>query len=119
MSDRGEMKNRRVARCKEQSNRRAPVPEDEPNQNGDRIDPIRAELERVAMGEATSGRAQLAKVTALRTLDKIARRRTVPSCPPDWHPAPPEREELDRLYLERHPEVRERWWRELHREGLL
>jgi hypothetical protein len=30
--------------------------------------------------------------------------------PPEWHPGPPELEELDRWYLEQHPEVRERMW---------
>ena len=87
------------------------------SENGAR-NPEVEELERVAMGEATSGRAKLAKVTALRSLERIRRRgREIPPCPSDWHPGPPEFEELDRAYLEQHPEVRERWWRNLWRDG--
>jgi hypothetical protein len=76
-----------------------------------------AELERLARSKPRSGRAALAKASAIRTLERLARgdrRVAVLPCPPDWHPGPPEFEELDRVYLAEHPEVRERWWRNLH-----
>ena len=37
------------------------------------VDPVRAELERIAFAPAGSGRGALAKVTALRTLEKMER----------------------------------------------
>jgi hypothetical protein len=52
---------------------------------------VRDELERIAFGEATSGRAQLAKVTALRTLGKPPRWRRgdpIPPMPDDWYGDP-------------------------------
>jgi hypothetical protein len=58
---------------------------------------------------------------ALRTLDQRRSYRTVkqiPPCPPDWHPHPGTKwEELDRVHLAEHPEARERWFRNLYREG--
>jgi hypothetical protein len=79
-----------------------------------------AELERLARSRPRSGRQAAAKASAIRTLERLGRgNKRVPllPCPPDWHPGPPEFEELDRLYLEEHPEVRERWWRALHGWG--
>ena len=86
--------------------------------NGDLDAETRRELERVALEPATSGRARLAKVTALRELRRADRgRQGIPPMPEGWHPGPPEFAALDEVYLERHPEARERWWRELHRRG--
>jgi hypothetical protein len=93
-----------------------PPPLGEP-QNGaeDPREAARSELERVALGPASSGRARLAKVTALRTLERVSRgRNVIPPCPEGWHPGPPELEELDQVYLEDRPEVRERMWRAFH-----
>jgi hypothetical protein len=75
------------------------------------------ELERLARSRPRSGRQAQAKASALRMLERLARdgrRRRVPQCPPDWHPMPGTAwEELDRLDLEAHPEVRQRWWEAL------
>lgn len=76
---------------------------------------VRSALEQVALAPAKSGREAMAKVTAARTLERLTRgRRQLPPCPPGWHPGPPEFEELDRWYLERHPQVRERMWARFH-----
>jgi hypothetical protein len=76
------------------------------------------ELQRLARSRPRSGRQSAAKASALRTLERLARsgrRAAWSSCPPDWHPNPGTAwEELDRAYLAEHPEVRERWWRNLH-----
>ncbi len=40
--------------------------------------------------------------------------REISPCPPGWHPGPRKFEQLDRVYLDEHPEVRERWWRTLY-----
>ena len=75
------------------------------------------ELQRLARSRPRSGRQAVAKASALRTLERLARgsRRTVLSpCPPGWHPGPPEFEELDRVPLEEHPEVRQRMWEMWH-----
>jgi hypothetical protein len=71
------------------------------------------ELERLAASRPRSGRQAQAKASALRQLERLNRRGRVvlPPCPPDWYP--PDRaewEELDRVHLERHPEVRQRMW---------
>ena len=61
-----------------------------------RIDPdaLKRELEEIALGDASSGRAQLAKVTALRTLEKLGRPAADDSYPVDddgrFNPCPPE-----------------------------
>jgi hypothetical protein len=82
--------------------------------NGD-IDPdTLRELERLAR----SRRQAQAKASALRTLERLSRdgrRRRVPPCPPDWYPPnQAEFEELDRVHLEEHPEVRQRMWEIWH-----
>ena len=72
-----------------------------------------AELQRLAKSRPRSGRQAAAKASALRTLERLARSRKralLPPCPPGWHPGPPELEELDRVHLEEHPEVRQRMW---------
>ena len=86
--------------------------------NGDLDAETRRELERVALEPATSGRAAMAKVTALRTLERVSRgRNAIPPCPEGWHPGPPAMVELDRVFLDEHSEVRERWWLELTKRG--
>jgi hypothetical protein len=70
------------------------------------------------MSEAASGRDRIAKVSALRQMCKRRRRLAIPPCPPDWHPQRgTEWEEVDRVYLAEHPEVRERMGRNFHRQG--
>ncbi len=87
-----------------------------PNQNIDAA--TLAELERLARSRPRSGRGAAAKASAIRTLQRLARanqRAAPPPCPPDWHPHPGTAwEELDRHDLAEHPEVRERWWRNLN-----
>jgi hypothetical protein len=81
------------------------------------IDPATfEELQRLARSRPRSGRQAAAKASALRTLERLARRGRValPPCLPDWHPGPPEFEELDRVHLEEHPEVRQRMWEQWH-----
>jgi len=76
------------------------------------------ELQRLARSHPRSGRQAAAKASALRTLERLARagrRDALPPCPADWHPGPPEFEELDRAHVEEHPEVRQRMWERWHR----
>jgi hypothetical protein len=74
------------------------------------VDPVLAELERIALRDAPSGRAALAKVTALRTLEKLARPANDDSYPVDddgrFHPGPPESWDLYRCDSD---ETREGW----------
>jgi hypothetical protein len=74
-------------------------------------DPIRRELERIALSPAESGREALAKVTALRTLERLGRS-TRTDYPVDddgrFHPCGPEWWDLDRPDTD---ETRERWRR--------
>jgi hypothetical protein len=75
------------------------------------------ELQRLARSRPRSGRQSVAKASALRTLERLDRRRPkgkFPPCPEGWHPGPPELEELDQDYLVEHPEVRERMWQAFH-----
>jgi hypothetical protein len=74
------------------------------------------ELERLARSRPRSGRQAQAKASALRTLERLNRRgrAALPPCPVGWHPGPPELEELDRVHLEEHPEVRQRMWEAWH-----
>jgi len=79
-----------------------------------------AELERIALGDASSGRAKLAKVTALRTLEKLGRPANDESYPVDddgrfFAPASAGPEWWD-LYRGDSDETRERWRREWQRE---
>jgi hypothetical protein len=82
--------------------------------NGE-IDPVTFEqLERLARSDPRSGREAQAKASAIRTLERLARdgrRPGLPPCPPGWYPPNQAAfEELDRAYLEEHPEVRQRMW---------
>jgi len=76
-----------------------------------------AELERIALGDAPSGRAAQAKVTALRTLEKLARPANDDSYPVGddgrFFAGPPETWDL---YRGDSDETRERWRREWLRE---
>jgi hypothetical protein len=81
------------------------------------IDPVTLEqLQRLARSHPRSGRESVAEASAIRTLERLARdgRRTgLPPCPLGWYPpdlAKAGFEELDRVHLEEHPEVRQRWW---------
>jgi hypothetical protein len=83
------------------------------------LDPVTLEqLERLARSNPRSGREAQAKASALRTLERLARdgrRPRVPPRPPDWYP--PDQagfEELDRVHLKEHPEVRQRMWEQWH-----
>jgi hypothetical protein len=69
----------------------------------------RRELERLALDEASSGRAKLAKVTALRTLERLGRAGDIDYPVDDdgrFHPGGPEWWDLDRGDSD---QVRERW----------
>jgi hypothetical protein len=86
--------------------------------NGD-IDPVTLQqLERLACSHPRSGREAQAKASAIRTLERLARggrQPGLPPCPPDWYPPnQAEFEELDRVDLEEHPEVRQRMWEQWH-----
>jgi hypothetical protein len=78
---------------------------------------VRAELERIALGDAPSGRAALAKVTALRTLEKLGRPAGDDSYPVDdegrFFAGPPEAWDLYRCDSD---DTRERWRLEWQRE---
>ena len=75
-----------------------------------------SELRRLARSRPRSGRQAAAKASAIRTLERLGRADdAAPPCPPGWHPeAGSGWEELDRMYLDEHPEARERWWMSLH-----
>lgn len=74
-----------------------------------------AELHRLAGSRPRSGRGQLAKLGALRTLERLNRKAPgVPPVPEGWHPGPDEFRELDRVWLDEHPAVRQRWWEQLY-----
>jgi hypothetical protein len=83
------------------------------------IDPATLEeLQRLARSRPRSGRQAAAKASALRTLERLNRRGRValPLCPPGWYPPDQAQfEELDRVYLEEHPEARQRMWEQWHR----
>jgi hypothetical protein len=80
-----------------------------------------AELQRLARSRPKSGRESVAKASALRTLERLARDGRLPGlppCPPGWYPpdqAEAGFEELDRVHLEVHPEVRARMWEQWRR----
>jgi len=86
--------------------------------NGE-IDPVTLEqLEELARSDPRSGREAQAKASAIRTLERLARkggRVALPPCPEGWYPPNQAQfEELDRVHLEKHPEVRQRMWEEWH-----
>ena len=92
-------------------------------QNGDGEDVAPeelAELHRLARSRPSSGRGQLAKLGAIRALERLSRGHgSVPPMPDGWHPGPCEFEDLDRVYLDEHPAVRGEWYARLHHERLI
>lgn len=85
-------------------------------------DRVREELERVAHSDPESGREAMAKVTALRTLERLDQppRKEPPPPPDDWHPQPGSvMEELDRADPNATPEMRRRWFKTLWELGML
>jgi len=85
--------------------------ENRPHYRSD-VDPGKlAELHRLARSRPRSGRGQIAKLGAIRTLERLGRevRSTLPM-PAGWHPHP----EWDELDACDSLETRERWWRILH-----
>jgi hypothetical protein len=77
-----------------------------------------AELQRLAWSEPRSGREAVAKVSALRTLERMRRGKKVPpSMPEGWHPNPGTM--WERLDESDSAEVREFWWENLLQEGRL
>lgn len=84
------------------------------NGNGDReLTPEALEgLHRLARSRSKSGRGRLAKLGAIRTLERLSRehRSTLPM-PAGWHPGPSEFEALD---VSDSAERRENWWQALH-----
>ena len=78
-------------------------------------DDLQRELERLARSDATSGRRALAKVTAIRTLQRLRRPSPGPYPVDDdgrFHPGGPEFWDLDRWDSN---EVREAWRQRLSR----
>ena len=86
--------------------------------NGD-LDPESiAELRRRARSRPTSGRAAVAKASAIRTLQRLGRDRrrlVVPPMPEGSYPHEPgdPSYELDWLFLHAHPNVLQRHWGEV------
>jgi hypothetical protein len=100
---------RRVAQRAQLSAEKPPPEPNAPTDGSD--DPIRRELERIALSPAESGREALAKVTALRTLERWNRpaRNDYPVDDDGrFHPCGPEWWDLDRPDTD---ETRERWRR--------
>jgi hypothetical protein len=81
-----------------------------------------AELRRLAQSRPRSGRQSVAKASAIRTLERLAReRRTqpMPPMPEGWYPHEPGDPfyELDWEFLHEHPEILRRHWERAWREG--
>jgi hypothetical protein len=81
-----------------------------------------AELRRLARSTPTSGRAALAKASALRTLERLSRERrkqVVPPMPAGWYPHEPGDPfyELDWEFLHEHPRILRRHWESAWRAG--
>jgi hypothetical protein len=78
---------------------------------------LRRELERLALSDAASGRAALAKVQALRLIERLDRRSDVDYPVDDdgrFHPCGPEWWDLDRHHSD---ETRARWLRNWLADG--
>jgi hypothetical protein len=80
------------------------------------------ELQRLARSRPRSGRGSAAKAAALRTLERLERgrrRQHVPPMPEGWYPYPPGDPfgELDRVFLQRNPQILQRHWEAAWREG--
>jgi hypothetical protein len=80
------------------------------------------ELRRLARSRPRSGRQSVAKASAIRTLERLAReqrRQPMPPMPDGWYPHEPGDPfyELDWLFLHEHPEILRRHWEMAWREG--
>jgi hypothetical protein len=81
-----------------------------------------AELRRLARSRPRSGRESVAKASAIRTLERLARerrRQPMPPMPDGWYPHEPGDPfyELDWAFLHEHPEILRRHWELAWREG--
>ena len=66
-----------------------------------------AELRRLAQSRPRSGRQSVAKASAIRTLERLARERRKQPMPEGWYPHEPGDPfyELDWMFLHEHPEI--------------
>jgi len=81
-----------------------------------------AELRRLAQSRPRSGRQSVAKASAIRTLERLARERRkqpMPPMPEGWYPHEPGDlfYELDWEFLHEHPHILELHWELAWREG--
>jgi hypothetical protein len=81
-----------------------------------------AELRRLVQSRPRSGRQSVAKASAIRTLERLARERRkqpMPPMPARWYPHKPGDPfyELDWVFLYEHPEILRRHWELAWREG--
>jgi hypothetical protein len=81
-----------------------------------------AELRRLARSRPRSGRQSVAKASAIRTLERLARegrRQPLPPMPEGWYPHEPGDPfyELDWDHLHAHPAILQRHWELAWREG--
>ena len=81
-----------------------------------------AELRRLAQSRPRSGRQSVAKASAIRTLERLARERRkqpTPPMPEGWYPHEPGDPfyELDSVFPNEHPHILERHWERAWREG--
>jgi hypothetical protein len=99
-----------------------PTPFD-PMSSGPVLDPVTLEeLRRLARSRPRSGRQSIAKASAIRTLERLARegrRQPVPPMPDGWYPHEPGDPfyELDWVFLHEHAEILRRHWEMAWREG--
>ena len=80
------------------------------------------ELRRLARSRPRSGRQSVAKASAIRTLERLARERRkqpMPPMPEGWYPHEPGDPfyELDWVFLHEHPEILRRHWELAWRAG--
>jgi hypothetical protein len=80
------------------------------------------ELRRLGRSRPRSGRESVAKASAIRTLERLARerrRQPMPPMPEGWYPHEPGDPfyELDWLFLHEHPQILKRHWELAWREG--
>ena len=94
-----------------------------PDSNGgSALDPETvAELHRLARSRPRSGRQSVAKASAIRTLERLARerrRQPMPPMPDGWYPHEPGDPfyELDWVFLHDHPVILQRHWETAWRE---
>jgi hypothetical protein len=80
------------------------------------------ELRRLARSRPRLGRQSVAKASAIRTLERLARerrRQPMPPVPEGWHPHEPGDPfyGLDWVFLHGHPAILKRHWEAAWREG--